>query len=300
MKKTAIAVGFGDVHLSLNKPSCRNDECWLGVQAGYLKQVKDIAKKHGNVPVLCSGDLFDKWNPSPELINFALEHLPDGMICVPGQHDLPNHNIDDMHRSGYGVLVNAGKIEDVSEMRNPKLFGGFTVYGYGWGQEIITLKGKGMFQRIALVHKYMWVDGKQFQDAPGESHVSAFKKEFSTYDFVISGDNHSSFIANIGDCILLNQGTFIRRKSDEINCKPCVAVLYDDGSYQRIFLDTSADKFHHDVKEQKEIPVDMKAFIDGLEKLGEQGLDFRQAVKEHLLREDYSDSVKQIVLKSIE
>ena len=120
MKKPhRIAILCSDLHLSLQRPACRADDDWMGVQAGYLNQLKQLAVdsnySFGTLPIAFAGDLFDKWNVQPELINFALEHLPDGMICVPGQHDLPNHRLDQVHRSGYGVLVAAGKIVDASK-----------------------------------------------------------------------------------------------------------------------------------------------------------------------------------------
>ena len=112
----AIAILCSDLHLSLTKPACRADKDWMEVQAHYLKQLEDTA---GNLPIFCAGDIFDRWNAPPELINFALRNLPDDMLCVPGQHDLPNHRLDEKHRSGYGVLSNAGKIEDLSNKKHP-------------------------------------------------------------------------------------------------------------------------------------------------------------------------------------
>lgn len=99
---------------------------------------------------------------------------------------------------------------------------------------------------------------------------------------------------------IFNGGTFIRRKSDERLHKPCVGIIYSDGTVKRHLLDTSVDKFHEDVEDHPETAIDMKAFIDGLEKLGEQGVDFREAVKQHLAKEDLSKETKQIILSAIE
>ncbi|MFK5283767.1 hypothetical protein ACI3PL_29745, partial [Lacticaseibacillus paracasei] len=78
----------------------------------------------------------DRWNAPPELINFDLEHLPTGMICVPGQHDLPNHNLDDMRRSGYGVLKRTQKIFDLSGRCRDWSLEDLYVSGFGWGQDV--------------------------------------------------------------------------------------------------------------------------------------------------------------------
>src|SRR5688500_1062308 len=98
MKAEPIAILCADLHLTMKQPACRDDDDWMKTQAGYLSQLKMLQKSEtmGPVlPILCAGDIFDKWNAPPELIHFALEHLPDGMICVPGQHDLPNHRMEE-------------------------------------------------------------------------------------------------------------------------------------------------------------------------------------------------------------
>lgn len=297
----AIAIAFSDLHLSLTQPVCRADKDWLVVQAGYLKQVRDIAKELGGVPVLCAGDIFDRWNPPPELINFALEHLPTGMISVPGQHDLPNHRIEDMHRSGYGVLVKARKILDIAGSSLVSKDFGFTVYGAGWGQQLGKYGPQASCgQHIGLVHRYLWAyENKRYIGAPSTSHIQNQPDQFNAYDWVISGDNHTLFTATLKHCTVINPGGFIRRKSDERLHAPSVYILYDNDSSDRHKLDVSGDLFHEDIEDRSEVPVNMKAFIDGLEKLGEHGLDFRQAVEQHLKSDDVEEATKQIILDSL-
>lgn len=280
----------------------------MAVQAGYLAQVKEAA---GVCPVVCAGDIFDRWNPSPELINFALKHLPEEMICVPGQHDLPNHRMEDMHRSGYGVLVEANKIIDISRHSHPKgtcrMLGDdhlcVCAWGFGWNEEITPCdpdrRVKGVVN-LAVIHRYCWKEGRNYPGAPDTANVSAFKKQLKGYDVAVFGDNHLRFMDESGNCTVVNCGGFIRRKSDEITRKPAMALLYQDGSVEWKRLDVSGDVFHDGVEDRPENPLDLKAFIDGLESLGEQGLDFRAAVENHLRKDDISDEVKDLVRKAID
>jgi len=291
-----IAIAISDLHLSLMAPACRADKDWLAVQAHYLQQVKDIAE---DLPVLCSGDIFDRWNPPPELIHFALVHLPDGMISVPGQHDLPNHRIDQVNRSGYGVLMEAEKIRDVSRQKTGNM-GGFIIHGFGWGQEITPPIELSSLLHIALIHRYCWEGEKRYLGAPIESEASTFKKELRGYQIAIFGDNHFSFVTRAGECNILNPGGFIRRKSDEINREPCVGIVYDNGTVKRRRLDTTIDTFHEETKERGETPLDMRAFIKGLEGLGEHGLDFREAVKNHLRGDDIEEATKEIIWQMLD
>lgn len=248
------------------------------------------------VPILCAGDIFDRWNATPELINFALKHLPDGMICVPGQHDLPNHRLDLMHRSGYGVLAQTGKIVDITDGVDWGV-DIMSVTGFGWEQPIKPFTGETKKQiKVALIHKYMWsMPGTGYPGAPEEARLSAFKKQLRGYDIAVVGDNHTYFTDLAGECRVFNCGGFIRRKSDELDRRPCVGLLYDNGLVKAHLLDTSADKFHQDAKKREEAPVNMKEFLDSLEGLGEQGLDFREAVRQHLQSGDLKKPVRQLI-----
>ena len=56
-----------DIHLMESTPICRLDDFVEQTQWRKLQWLKDLAIKH-NCPVLCSGDLFDYWKPSPALL----------------------------------------------------------------------------------------------------------------------------------------------------------------------------------------------------------------------------------------
>jgi hypothetical protein len=294
-RRDPIAVVCSDLHLSLIKPVCRADKDWMEVQARYLKQLKEVA---GELPIICAGDIFDRWNPSPELINFALRELPDGMLCVPGQHDLPFHQIDQMARSGYGVLAFTGKIQDLT--KGPVSLKGAVVWGFGWEEEIKPpIKNNAL--KIAAIHRYCWMTGSSYPGAPDTGHVNAYKKKIQGYDVAVFGDNHAGFVKQISALTtVINCGGFIRRKSDEIDYRPMIGVVYSDGSVSRHRLDTAGDLFHEIPEDRKEVPFDMKNFIDGLEGLGEHGLDFKEAVTRHLNSEEVDSEVRQIIMKALE
>lgn len=300
-----IAIAISDLHLSLSMPSCRNDKDWLDVQAAYLQQVKDLHKELEmrsehveEVFVLCAGDIFDRWNTPPELINFALQHLPNRMLCVPGQHDLPNHRMDQVHRSGYGVLKRAGKIVDLSEM--PFTIQSMSVYGFGWGQEITPPRARRKDSpQIALIHKYCWTKSTGYPNAPEEARLGAYAHALKDYDVALFGDNHKDFLREMKSGVqVLNIGGFIRRKSDEISRKPSIGIIYHDGTVEQYPLDTSFDVFHEDAETRKEVPIDMQTFIKGLEDLGEHGLNFVEAVEQYLRKEGVPNETKEIILRA--
>jgi DNA repair exonuclease SbcCD nuclease subunit len=114
--RTAVACCVADLHLSERVPAARGESPaeWLETQANYLRQIDDIARSLG-VPVLIAGDVFDRWNAPAELINFAIDHMPTGVLSVPGNHDLPNHDLDQIERSAYWTLVRAGALSYLDE-----------------------------------------------------------------------------------------------------------------------------------------------------------------------------------------
>jgi DNA repair exonuclease SbcCD nuclease subunit len=101
-----IAILCSDIHLSERAPIARAvGQDWFTVQKRYLDQLRELKEKH-NAILIVAGDVFDYWKSSPELINFAIVHMPE-CYAVPGQHDLPNHNYNDLHKSAYWTLVEA-------------------------------------------------------------------------------------------------------------------------------------------------------------------------------------------------
>lgn len=290
-----IALLLSDIHLSLLQPSCRNDKDWLAVQAHYLEWVRSFG-----LTVICAGDIFDRWNPPPELINFALKHLPDRMVCVPGQHDLPLHRVDLMHRSGYGVLVESKKIVDISGGQYVQ-WPGLVARGFGWDEEIEPLtERQGKRPHIAVIHRYCWTEGKSYPGAPENANVNCYKKNLKGYDAAVFGDNHKGFCGRLDKVSVMNCGGFIRRKSDEIDYEPQVGLLMEDGTIKRQRIDTSIDSFYPIDEQRPEVAFDMQKFVDGLEGLGEAGLDFKQAVKQHLKKEDLDSETKEIILTALE
>lgn len=313
MKNSVVAVLCSDLHLSSNQPSCRADDDWMEVQAGYLQQLLELANRHV-VPVICAGDIFDKWNPTPEVISFALDHLPTGMICVPGQHDLPNHNMKEIHRSGYGVLVKAGKIICASLHRrretyktrytNIEIGSGWSVYGFGWEEQITPPVTEG--KSLAVVHKYIWdVAGNTYPGARHDTHVCSVKEALKGYDAAVFGDNHKGFIyRTTHGTRVWNNGCFIRRKSDEIIYQPSVGLLYNDGTIKKHWLDTSKDKFHttsEQLHAQNSLEFKMiREFVAGLESLGEHGLNFKESVRNYIKNKKVDKETAQLILLAIE
>jgi len=308
-KPKVLAILLADVHLSLKPPIWRSAEPnWLEAQARPLNEVKSLQKKY-DCPVICAGDIFDKWNSSPELINFALANLPDSMYTIPGQHDLPNHQYSDIQRSAYWTLVEAGKI--ISLPQNSFLtLPNITLWGFPFGNELegcLGLEGhlsNGNELCIAIVHGYVWIDGCSYSNAPEDKkfgkRISGIKdNKWLGYDVVVYGDNHKGFLTQVATTQIFNCGTLMRRKSDEIDYIPQVGLLLDTGLVIPHFLDISKDKYIAEAKERVEPSLEMGDFFDELEKLGKTALDFKEAMEEFFRGGGMSAEANQIILDAM-
>lgn len=311
LSKYVVAILCGDIHLSHEPPACRGPDRaeWYATMASYLKQLANLEYRY-DAPIIYAGDIFDKWNAPAELINFAIEHLPYG-FAIPGQHDLPEHSYAQIQRSAYWTLVRAEKldnmeVDDPVDCTNSSGVRSIRIHGFPWGHEITPIKNKIKNTiHIAVAHRYVWSNPyNNPAKAATDKHFGKFP--IYNYDVIHTGDNHTGFLTSIGPLhtVLFNGGTFIRRKSDELDYKPCVGLLHDDGHVTMHFLDTSNDKFFQTKEAAVETTgLDPELFMRVLKKLADQPIQFRAVVASYFLTPEghvLQEDAKQIIRECLE
>jgi DNA repair exonuclease SbcCD nuclease subunit len=283
-----VAAIVSDLHLTVSAPSSRKEEDWLQVQAKRLSKLRKLG-----VPVLCAGDIFDRWHSPPELVHFALDHLPDRMVSIAGQHDLPHHSMEDMHRSAYGVLVRVGKIMDIS--RGSCQVGGLKVSGYGWGVPLEDRPGEN--PDVALVHRYVWSNPEtSHPQADKRSHVSRIFRKLQRPEVIFCGDNHVPFRVRLGKRLVVNCGTFIRRHSNERDYPIGICYLRSDGTVVREKY-SGEDSFASFSEEERR---QFTRFVKELESLAEHDMDFEKLVRSSVETSSLSELAKRYILLSLE
>ncbi len=275
-----VAILLADIHLQLNPPACRREEPdWFGTMARTLEEISLLSVNH-SVPILCAGDVFDRWNSPAELIHFAIEHLPD-MFGIPGQHDLPLHRYDLMHRSAYGTLSSVGNITDLAPGEPRNVGRHLVVQGFPWGT---TLEPCSLPQtdalNVALVHSFLWL-GKEtgYPGAPESGRVNASKKNYLGWDAVVYGDNHKGFNIEVEGVSVLNCGTVFRRTTSEEGYRPYVGLLRSSSYIDLHYLDIEQDVLVASEAPEKWSPdANLSDFVESLQALGGDPLDFRAAM----------------------
>lgn len=285
--------------MSLNPPLARSEEPdWFDAMKRPFDELKSLQEKH-SCPIFCGGDVFDRWNSNPELINFAIGNMPH-IYAVPGQHDLPMHEYGVIYKSAYWTLVEADKITPIEPRITMDLGGSsWNIYGAPWGIKVPKIE-RGDSKNMLVLHRYVWYRSFSFSGAPAENEVGRSMPEFGNYDVVLSGDNHKGFQFISGKTTVYNAGTFMRRKSDEIDYLPQVGLLQNDGLVISHFLNTSNDIIVKTTEERASLMTrDMQDFLQELQSLDDTNLDFRDAIKAAFEKLKPDDNIKKIILKAM-
>lgn len=301
-----IAILLSDLHFTLIPPPARQGEKnWLKVQSNYLAEVTITIKYNPSIKyVFIAGDLFNSWNVPHELVNWLMDELlvmqnlytKVKIFAIPGQHDLPYHNINKMNQSAFQTLLNSGVIQDNIICRNgtlnrivnlPELKVGFAP----WGMRLPDLDTDsndgftGNKPHLAVIHKYCWQGDNCYPGAKMEEHVDSHRESLikNGYNCAVIGDNHKGFLSAEKPYVL-NCGTFMRRKTDEIKYKPMFGILYDDTTIKTKHLDISKDiirgKLDTPEEELNEIleAGDTQEVIDALLKGQDSNINYQEMV----------------------
>lgn len=251
-------------------------------------------------PNIVAGDVFDKWNSSAELINFALKTMPE-IHAIPGQHDLPLHNYDDIRKSAYWTLVEAGKIKNLFP---GKLYrkGDLLIQGFPWNYEITPIEDTSDLITLAVIHSYCWKGKCKYPGADDKEKIGAYKKQLAGFDCAVFGDNHIGFSGICGDCEVINTGSLMRQKSDQREYKPRVGLLLRTGEIEEYYLGISHDAFQkkQDLGFLAEDEVDMEELIKELEQLGDASLNFKQSIETYCKKNKVSKNTKKVLLSVLD
>lgn len=292
------AIICSDLHLTEQTPICRTDD-YIRAQRNKLNFISDLQKQY-KCPVLCAGDIFDHWKPSPWLISFALQHLPDQLIAIPGQHDLPHHNLELIEKSGFWALMQAERI-----LYRIKIFNklGFALYALPFGMKvpekspIEDVKDK----KILMLHQLTW-QKEPWTGADPKVNARKLLKDNPDFDLIITGDNHQAFTEEYEGRLLINPGSMMRSTADQIDFRPRVylweaesktaEIVYlpiESGVVTREHLEKKAEHEHR-----------MDAFIELIQSEEfEIGVSFEENVKHVLKTGNINQAVQAKVLEAL-
>ena len=169
-----VAKFTSDWHLRHKRPSFRSTEKdWYQVMFRFFEQILSIGddlSRPNSPPIFVAGDILDSAKEPPELINFLLDHMPT-VYAIPGNHDLPNHNLKDIHKTSYYTLQKAGKIVNVP-MNCPVEVGNVVVQGVPWGCKAPKRQTNSLITHVLLGHRFIYSGDKPFPGVDGSAHFT--------------------------------------------------------------------------------------------------------------------------------
>jgi len=315
-----------DLHIRESSPRCRKDDYWSR-QKAKLEFIKNLSREC-NITI-CAGDVFHHWKPSPFLIRESMKRLPVGMLCIPGQHDLPQHDFSQIGKSGFAVLEQAGIIEklyvnepftrhliypdkkssnDIPIMIDLYPFGRSTEENIAKAMEAMK-DDDGIF-KIAVIHELVWESKKKDtrQDfLPLSGHVKRVAKRLEKYNLIVCGDNHNYFVVKERQTskFIINTGSMMRMTISQAEDEPSV-VVFDTAnkSYRRVYLPISSnlkDTFDFESKMIEDGDEKLSLFIEQLCKEYEIGLNFRKNIEEFLAKNpNIRNEVRQMIWRIVE
>jgi len=277
MTKRPLAILTADLHLRDTKPANRTDDYWKA-QWCKIDFILDLQQRH-KIPILCAGDMLDKWNCSSHLLyNFMARMSTQFPIhVIVGQHEQPFHNMDLIKKSGISVLEQMEYFCTTTGVCGGQARVGLDeLHGYHWGQlptKPVDIEG------VIMLHELVYKGKKPFPDCQGYEVNDIFDL-FPNAKLVITGDNHKPFTATRGDQLLVNPGSMMRMTTDQVNHKPRVYIWYSDNTVEPVYLPIEDDIFDlsnvgkikdredrisHYVEKLKEGVVMKTSFPDNLE-----------------------------------
>lgn len=310
-KEDIIAIFVADLHIDTKTPPCRAIEPdWFEAQERYYAQLRNLQEATGAL-VFIAGDIFNTWNSQAEAISFALKSLPDRCCAIPGNHDLQFHNYENLKKSAYWTLVEAGKIASM-EPGIPYTFEDTIFYGWPHGFEVKPADKNSLMRHVAIIHDYIWTANCGHGQADDSYRVPFWRKRLTDlgYNAAVFGDNHIGFMITGGfedeNCAIINCGAFIRRKADEVNNLPHIYTMQSSGQINRIPLDISQDKFvtKDNISQVSEIlaakpEIDFTEVLEILNAESESSADFAAAIRTYIRQNNIRPAVAGVILQAI-
>lgn len=310
--KKVTAILSADIHLTDRIPVARTDD-FLGAQLKKLSFLTDLQNQHDAV-VLDAGDLFDKWKSSPWLVNRAFKYLPDTIITIPGNHDLPEHNQKLYYKSALKVLEDNKKgITVLRGMHSTTNFDDSRIVGIPFGQlkhfdleknELLKDQLLDSPNNIALVHELTWPGKKPPWDQHGYSADDVIDILSPYFNLIVTGDNHDGFTKYSEDeeCLLVNPGSMMRSNADRDRYRPrCYLYYASDNSVEPVYYPIEEGVLSRDhITTSKERDKRIEAYIERMNTQWEAGLSFTANMQKFFKENKVPKLVKELIWHHLE
>lgn len=290
-RSNATAILTADWHLRHDVPACRTDD-YIAAQERKVRFVADLALDN-ECPVVVAGDLFHRWNPPLSLVAWALAALPDDMLVIPGNHDLPQHRSDLLHKSALGVLFAAGRV-GILERSGTALVGAHSAFYDAYLPVGVN---------VIVAHALVWSGRPPFPGAEdvGGSALQVLKRNPEA-QLIVTGDNHQQFDLEYKGRRLVNPGSLMRMTAVQDNHAPAVYLWYaETNELERVEIpvEQGVVSREHIKEKTEERDERMGAFIERAREDVELELSFADNLRRYCHREKVRMPVRRLIQEAM-
>ena len=295
------AILAADNHLRSDIPRNRIDDFTEAMKKKF-EFILVLGAEH-HCPILISGDLGHRstW-PWPLYSWFVktIKKYEADIICIPGQHDEPNHKLDKINESPMGVSDMTETITVLSSgmsIKGKKI----DIYGFAWAQKIENKKSTydSALRQIAMTHQMVIEDKPEWKGQEGATAKALLKN--NDFDLILSGDNHKPFVATYKDKVLVNPGSMMRSNIDQADHKPRV-YLYDakTNNAKPVYLPIEKNVFKEAGENSEDRKKRFEAFIENIKKDKSSTISFEDNAKSHFKNNRTRKNIEERVWEIIE
>ena len=294
-----------DWHLRSQRPRCRLDDDWISTQKKALDQILRYANEF-DASVICIGDIFHSTNETTnEIINmvqeFAIELQVIGgqFYILAGNHDLPQHNLDNINRSAFQILLNSRNISEIIQLDHTVDMGEISAANFGDKDD----------ENAEIIFKHVLCFPENAKLPPSDKIVkpSELFEQFTNAKYIFTGDYHRQFVYENKKKkiqMLVNPGCLLRQAADMIDYEPSVIfVTFLDGELKFKSLPIKDDeKMITDeyIETMQERNSRIDAFIERIKDNKSITFDFLENVHNLLKDNEIKDDVKNIIFELLE
>lgn len=302
-KKYADAILISDLHLTDSIPVSRTDD-YISAQIHKLRFIQTLSDKNGNCPILCAGDIFDRWKASPWLCTMAFHYLPKPFITVPGNHDLPMHSLEHYGKSALSLIASVS--DQINVLKGEGLgYGNLLITGIPFGQidEFdVPDMGKTTGRRILILHGLVWKSNRPLWSKGSYTDLELLNKFGNDFDLILTGDNHTTFTTKYKNSWLVNPGSMMRITVDQIDHKPCGYLYYAENNEIKPVYFPIEENVHskEHIQRKKERGERIAAYIEKISGEWEMGLSFKKNLERFFVKNKIPKKVREIIWRHLE
>jgi len=236
---------------------------------------------------------------------FQKLELTHRVLVVAGQHDLPQHNINLLNKTGLAVLMRACNVEVLLE-GDQVIASGLNIYGWSWG---VKLPKENPCKdhdddgfNIGVFHFPTWQGEDPYGPASHVPDAVRRLKSMPWFDLMVVGDNHQSFVEESQMDTLLSPGSLCRMSADQQYHRPCAYLLYPGKNLLRnkpIPIEKDAVSREHLDKKQ-DMEQGLSAFVEKVGNVKGKKLSFMARLELEMEKKEHDEDLKKVMYEAME